>query len=424
MFQRQQMQDQLRQKGVRMGDSCSILPTGGRRKAITLNRYCIDLVSSHYRPVNLSLSYVELQAISPGHFHYRLELDEKNSEAGRFVLKTIEGRPFWINGLAAKEAYVERSDKLYIEEHKLNFDFSQDQDGGNDLDHPVLCMKQLLESDLKILIQGETGTGKSHLAKKIHEASGRKGHFVAVNLSSFNPNLIESELFGHKKGSFTGACEEHKGAFALAEYGTLFLDEIDSLTPELQTKLLTFIDNKSYRRVGEAHEKEIRTRLIFASGRQLEMLVSGERFRKDFFFRLKSGHTIDLPSLRNDPFRIIQACGYFANKNGVALSERLMEFYPTLAWPGNVRQLFGHLEKKKVLSRGPKFDFDEVDEGLLLESSDLMALSDERKLLTMEQCKLNHLKRVLLICEGNVGLAARKLCINEKTVRNLLLKIS
>lgn len=418
------MQDQLQHQGVRMGDSCSILPVGGRRRSFALNRFCIDLISSHYRPSGLSLSYIELKTIIPGHFHYRLELDRKSSDAGRFVLKTIEGRPFWINGLAAREVYIERSDKLYIEDHKLDFDCAESARPKQDLDHPVLQMKQLLESDLKILIQGETGTGKSHLARKIHERSGRRGPFVAVNLSSFNPHLIESELFGHKKGAFTGAMEDREGAFVKAEHGTLFLDEVDSLPLELQTKLLTFLDNRYFRRVGDSHEKEIRARLVFASGRQLEGMVTMGQFRKDFFFRLKSGHTIEIPSLRNDPERISVACRHFAVNGGISFSERLLEFYRSLAWPGNVRQLFGHLEKKRVLSRSSKFDFDEMDEELLQQSSDLMSLAGEKEVVSMEQCKLNHLKRVLLLCEGNVAQASRKLGITEKTVRSLMLKIS
>ncbi len=100
------------------------------------------------------------------------------------------------------------------------------------------------------------GTGKSHLAGKIHEKSGRVGEFIAVNLSSFNPQLIESELFGHKKGAFTGAISDKAGAFSMAQNGSLFLDEIDSLPLELQTKLLTFIDNKKFRRVGDGNGEE------------------------------------------------------------------------------------------------------------------------------------------------------------------------
>lgn len=425
MFQRKQMREQLQLAGVRLGDSCSILPTDGRKKAITLNRTCIDFVPAKYRPTGLALSYVELGRGLPGTFHYRLELDERDEALGRFVLKTIEGRPFWINGLAAKEAYVERSDRLYIEDHKL--DFRSEGHGelaARSFDHPVLLSRSLMASELKILIMGETGTGKSHLAKQIHEASGRPGAFVAVNLSSFNPSLIESELFGHARGSFTGAVSDRRGAFEAAERGTLFLDEIDSLPLELQTKLLTFLDGKCFRRVGESAEREIRARLIFAAGRPLEKLIQQGRFRPDFYFRLKSGHTLELPSLRDRPERISETCRHFALTEGVSLSERLKEFYQSLAWPGNLRQLLGHLEKKKILSRSLKLDFDELDEELLLQSSDLTALPSGEAEVSMEECKLRHLRSTLAHCEGNVARTAKRLRLTEKTVRNLMLKLS
>ncbi len=164
--------------------------------------------------------------------------------------------------------------------------------------------------------------------------------------------------------------------------------------------------------------------VIFASGRSLESLIQQGLFRADFYYRLKSGHSLELASLRNEPKRIIEACQHYGLENNLSFSQRLLDFYLTLAWPGNLRQLFGHLEKKKVLSRSMKLDFDQVDEELLLQSSDLMSLARNPGLISMEQCKLNHLKRTLSVCEGNVSLAAKKLCVTEKTVRSLIMKIN
>ena len=420
MYQRKLMKKQIESLGVRLGDSCSIFPSQGKRKAFTLNRHCIDLISHHYRPNDLSLSYIELPITEPGQFHYRLELDQTDHK-GRFVLKTLKGNAFWLNGLAAKEAYVERLDRLFIDDNKVNFDpFDLKELLSRHFEHPVLLQQNLLESDLKILIEGETGTGKTHLASKIHEKSGRIGSFVAINLSSYNPQLVESELFGHKKGSFTGAVKDKLGAFQTAENGTLFLDEIDSLPLDLQTKLLTFIDNNKFRRVGDTKECAIKTRLIFASGRPLERLVQEGQFRKDFYFRLKSGHTVTLQSLRNDINRIREACQYFSLKHGIAFSTRVLEFYETLAWPGNLRQLFGHLEKKRVLGRSLKLDFDHLDEELLLQSSDLMALEAPMNIIPMKNLKEDYVKRALSICDGNVAMVARKLLVTEKTIRGIL----
>ena len=424
MYQRKLMLKQIETSGLRLGDSCSILPSYGRKKAFTLNRNCIDLISSHYRPDNLSFSYVELPNTEINHFHYRLELDECHDQ-GRFVLKTIKGRPFWLNGSAAREAYIERLDRLFIDENKINFDpFDLKEILNRHFEHPVLLDQTLLSSTLKILIQGETGTGKTHLARKIHEKSGRLGKFVAVNLSSFNPQLIESELFGHRKGSFTGASSDKVGAFKEAENGTIFLDEVDSLPLDLQTKLLTFLDNNSFRRVGEVQESRINARLIFASGRPLEALVKQGCFRKDFYFRLKAGHSVTLESLRNEVARIREACQFFSLKNEVTFSKRLLEFYETLAWPGNLRQLFGHLEKKKILSRSSKLDFDQLDEELLLQSSDLMSMGLSAELVSMEEWKEEYVKKAMTLCDGNVSLAARRLQVTEKTIKSILGKSS
>lgn len=421
MFHKKLLNEQLLASGVRLGDGCSILPCHGKKRAFTLNRKRIDIISTHYRPPGLCMTYIEIPRNDHEQFHYRLELDEGKNDRGRFLLKTITGGAFWLNGLAAREAYIERADRIFIDDNRLNFSpYDLKEITKRHFDHPVLGEENLLKSDLNILITGETGTGKSHLARNIHKASGKPGPFVAVNLSSFNPQLIESELFGHKKGAFTGAIHDKKGAFMEAQEGTLFLDEVDSLPLELQTKLLTFIDNKKFRVVGDTRETSIRTRLVFASGRPLEALVEQKAFRKDFFFRLQSGHSMELASLRNDVPKISEACRWFALTQQVSLTVRLIEFYETLAWPGNLRQLFGHLEKKKVLTRSTKLDFDQFDEELMLQSSDLTSFDSASDILPMYKIKSEYAKKALISCEGNLALTARKLKMSEKTIKGLL----
>lgn len=420
MYQRKLMEKQIEVSGLRLGDSCSIFPSHGQKKAFTLNRNCIDLISARYRPNDLCMSYIELPSSGPCQFHYRLELDLAENE-GRYTLRTLKGRAFWLNGSAAKDAYIERMDRLYIDDNKVNFDpFNLSEIIERNFEHPILLEQKLINSNLKILIQGETGTGKTHLAAKIHEKSQRLGQFVAINLSSFNPQLIESELFGHKKGSFTGAVADKIGAFQEATNGTLFMDEVDSLPLDLQTKLLTFLDNSKFRRVGEMKETEIRTRLIFSSGRPLEKLVQHGTFRRDFYFRLKSGHTIELSSLRNDLLKIKETCQFFCIKHQVSISSRLLSFYETLPWPGNLRQLLGHLEKKKILSKTLKFDFDQLDEGLLLESSDLMSITGNSDIVPLKELKEDYIKKVLLLCDGNISLTAKKLHLTEKTIKTAI----
>jgi transcriptional regulator of acetoin/glycerol metabolism len=424
MYQRKLVNQQLLQLGVRIGDSCNIQPFYGHKKAFTLNTKKLDLVSSDYRPKDLALSFFELPRTDIGTFHYRLELDSPQEDAGRFILKTIKGEPFRINGLAAREAYIERMDRLFIDDHKIQF---SPYDLGESIkryqEHPILVEHNLICSNLKILLTGETGTGKSFLARKIHEKSLIRGSFISLNLAAFNSNLIESELFGHKKGSFTGAINDKVGAFQQAQNGTLFLDEIDSLPYELQTKLLTFLDDNMFRRVGDTQEIKINTRLIFASGSSLEKLVDQGKFRKDLYFRLKSGASYHLESLRDAPGRVGELCEKFSITHHISLTPRLIEFYQTLAWPGNIRQLLGHLEKKKVLSKSTKLDFDEFDEELLLQSSNLLSLNLDQEIYPIQTIKKNYTKKVYGACEGNLTMTAKKLGMSEKTIKALLREV-
>jgi transcriptional regulator of acetoin/glycerol metabolism len=153
-------------------------------------------------------------------------------------------------------------------------------------------------------------------------------------------------------------------------------------------------------------------------------LVGLGTFRKDFYFRLKSGHTIDLAPLRSSPQKVQDACTFYCLKNGISLSKRLTDFYETLAWPGNLRQLFGHLDKKRILSRSIKLDFDQLDEELLAQSSDLMELADPNELVPLQEMKEDYVKKVLAKCEGNVAHASRKLRVTEKTIKSILVKSS
>ena len=170
------------------------------------------------------------------------------NEKSRYLLKSCHQIPFRINGSYCFEAFLERGDIVEIGFNRLQFLKSNTQLKVLSEEH--LIPDSIIQSQLNLLIEGETGTGKTTLAKKIHEKSGRSGRFIHLNLSSFSSNLIESELFGHIKGSFTGATTNKTGAILEAHKGTLFLDEIDSLNLELQTKLLLFLDNYEVRPVG------------------------------------------------------------------------------------------------------------------------------------------------------------------------------
>ena len=210
------------------------------------------------------------------------------------------------------------------------------------------------------------------------------------------------------------------GAFVEAEWGTLFLDEIDSLPMELQTKLLLFFDSQKVRPVGSNDEVKVNCRLIFASGRSLSQLVESGKMRKDFYFRINASHKHDLPTLRNSPEILRQFCSRFSLENDVIISTRLQDFYMSLPWLGNIRELKGHLIKKVKLNKGNKLDFDEIDEALIRQSSEISTFTLSQTPLTLEEMKVTYAKKILSIHQKDFDLAARELGVATKTLRRLL----
>lgn len=396
-------------QAVNIGDSLEINPLYGRKRKVILKGTQIDLLSNPQEKEALNRIIVASHLNTQS--HYRLIAEGKT-----YRLKVMAGPPFLLNGVWALDAFIFKGDEVHMLEAKFSFKNTLVKD------EDVMLDPMIMKSDLRVLITGETGTGKTRLARTIHESTNKTGPFISVNLSSFNPSLIESELFGHKKGSFTGAISDKVGAFKLANWGTLFLDEIDSLPLDLQTKLLCFLDDQSYRPVGENREEKSNARLIFASGRALESLVEKGFFRRDFYYRLKAGHSINLAPLRDCAAKVGKALDQFCIENNLTMTHRLREFYLSLSWPGNYRQLLGHLEKKKVFSNGRKLDFDFCDEELITQSSDLLSIDD--KFQSLEQSKREYASKVLGHFQGNYTLAARKLLITEKTLKALIKKAS
>ncbi|MBY0518583.1 MAG: sigma 54-interacting transcriptional regulator [Bacteriovoracaceae bacterium] len=409
---------QLKNSGLRYGDSCTLITPMKPKKKITLNRTCWDIVpesdgSAEDRPT------ITIPGAASRSFRWRLELEKIENEA-RFVLKSIDGTPFTLNGQTSREAFVESFDTLsLLSPGRLEFNRIDYQ---KDFETPFwpedLKEEKVLQSSLPILLQGETGTGKSHLARKIHQASGRKGSFVALNISAISSGLIEGELFGHMKGSFTGAIANRKGALAQANGGTLFIDEVDSLPLELQVKLLLFLDHGFFRPIGGIQEERTNARLIFASGQLLEKLVSKGLMRKDFYFRLSQGVVTQLPSLRSNPKSIERHCQIFSIENEIVISNRLMDFYLTLPWPGNLRQLRGHLMAKKIRSKTRKLDFDKWDESLLVTSSELRGIALQLdKVKPIEEIKREYAKQAYQRFNFELHRTAKELGINSKTLK-------
>jgi DNA-binding NtrC family response regulator len=211
--------------------------------------------------------------------------------------------------------------------------------------------RKLAESPHTVLITGRTGTGKSYLARAMHEASPRReGRFVTINLATLSENLIESELFGHEKGAFSGAETRRIGKLESANGGTAFLDEIGELSPRLQTKLLEALNSHVVSPVGSNREVELNLRVIAATNRDLRKMVSRGEFREDLYFRINT-FQIELPDLASLPARIPELAATFATaaaarqgKSYLGMSEEFLRELGSFGWPGNVRELKNSLE--------------------------------------------------------------------------------
>jgi DNA-binding NtrC family response regulator len=213
------------------------------------------------------------------------------------------------------------------------------------------------KTDSTVILYGETGTGKSLIAKVIHQMSGRKGLFVTVNCASIPENLLESEFFGYEKGAFTGAVKSKKGKFDLANDGTIFLDEIAEMSPNLQAKLLRVLQEKSFERLGGVDTIKTNARVITATNRDLKMMVSDKNFREDLYYRLNV-FPIHIKPLRERKKFIPQLTEYLVKKLSLKIGKTIHEIpeesferLVSYQWPGNIRELENTIERAMILSR-------------------------------------------------------------------------
>lgn len=231
----------------------------------------------------------------------------------------------------------------------------------------IQIIRNVAETDASVLVRGESGTGKELVARAIHlESRRRRGPFVAVNCAAFTPTLLESELFGHARGAFTGAVTARKGIFAQADGGTLFLDEVAELPMELQAKLLRVLQERVFVPVGGTEPVEVDVRVVAATHRALREEVRAGRFREDLMFRLRVV-PIFLPSLRQRPLDIDLLLHHFAeafNRRGprvvAGFSPEAMRALLDHAWPGNIREVRNVVEYAFAVGRGPTINVDEL----------------------------------------------------------------
>jgi len=283
-------------------------------------------------------------------------------------------------------------------------------------------IKVVAPSSATVLINGKTGTGKEVVARALHQQSPRrKNLFIATSCAALPESLLESEIFGHEKGSFTGAVERKKGKFEAADKGTLFLDEIGEINANTQIHLLRALEEKKITRVGGNEEFSVDVRVIAATNKNLKTLVQEGTFREDLYYRLNVV-TLDLPPLMERQEDILPLAEFFLkkfskenNKNIKILSPEVMEFMLNYSWPGNVRELENMIERGVILSKSKVISLNEIPQDIIF--------PDPTEEKTIDAVTNNHILNVLEETQGNVTEASKILGIQRMTLYNKLKKI-
>jgi transcriptional regulator with PAS, ATPase and Fis domain len=287
-------------------------------------------------------------------------------------------------------------------------------------------LARIAHSDHALLLTGESGTGKSRLAYSVHQSSTRnEGHFVELSCASIPPQLLESELFGYRKGAFSGAVQDKMGLLEKADGGTLFLDEIGEMPLELQPKLLLFLQNQRFYPVGSSEQKSVDARLIAATNQNLKEAIAGGRFRRDLYYRLNV-FELELPALRERPGDIpLLALQFLKEALGEEahplFSDEALDVLLRYSWPGNIRELRNVMLRVATLVDAndvvqPEHLPKQMDADSLVVEDDAYSLSG-KSLQTIER---DAVRVALDENEGNRRRAAQQLGVSDKTIYNLI----
>ena len=291
---------------------------------------------------------------------------------------------------------------------------------------PSAAMRALAEeaervgrSDSPVLILGETGVGKGVLARWLHERGPRSREaFVDLNCASLSRDLMETELFGHEKGAFTGAVAAKEGLLEVAHRGTVFLDEIGDVDPAVQPKLLKVLEEGRFRRLGDVRDREVDVRLIAATHQDLAAAVRDKRFRSDLYFRI-SALPLLIPPLRERPEDIpvlartlLQQIGFDIDRAQLSLSDDALQALQAYPWPGNTRELRNVLERAAILGRGQALGASDLRFAAPME----VAPGSDDTGLTLEEVERRHIERVLAEEGGHVERAARRLGVPRSSL--------
>ncbi len=319
-----------------------------------------------------------------------------------------------------------QSENIYLrEEIKSQHDFDEIIGKSEPLMHSLFRVEQVAATDSTVLLEGETGTGKELFAAAIHYKSKRKDKpFIKVNCASLPETLIESELFGHEKGAFTGAIRKQTGRFDLANGGTLFLDEVSEIPVEIQSKLLRVLQEGEFESIGSPKTIKVDVRIIAATNINLEKQINKKLFRKDLYYRLNV-FPITIAPLRDSIQDIPLLAGHFVKrfnrslgKKITRISKKTMKQFQAYSWPGNIRELENVIERAVITSRGAS---------LTIETLLKPEFEEDEKFLPLDEFERRYIIKVLektwWRVEGPAG-AARILDMNQDTLRSRMRKLN
>jgi transcriptional regulator with GAF, ATPase, and Fis domain len=330
--------------------------------------------------------------------------------------------------LAEQEKALLKAENLYLQEEiKLNHNFQDIISISKKFQKVLHQIEQVAETDATVLILGESGTGKELIARAIHNISNRRRRpLVKINCAVLPANLIESELFGHERGAFTGAIERKIGRFELADGGTIFLDEIGELPVELQAKLLRVLQEGEFERLGNPKTSKVDVRVIAATNRNLEQAIEKKEFREDLYYRLNV-FPIHCPPLRERkediPFLVRHFCQKHEGKTGkkvTTIPSKVMDAFTSYDWPGNIRELENIIERAMILSRNGAIEYGDwmpMAKSVEALKSKLLRLDDVEKEHIIEVLKQTNWK-----VSGDNG-AAKILGLNATTLEARMKKL-
>lgn len=313
---------------------------------------------------------------------------------------------------------VEKESEIKAEAVSSEVGFSSIVGKSACLQNIIQMAKKVAVTDVCVLLTGETGTGKEVFAKAIHNTSLRKDKpFVAINCSAFSKELLESELFGHKAGAFTGALKDKKGLFEVANGGTIFLDEIGEMEYCLQAKLLRALEAKEFIKIGDTKSTKVDVRIIAATNRNLKKEIENKQFREDLYFRL-SVFQIQLPPLRDRKGDVKLIAEHFVNtlsskvqRKGISIEPECFKVMDAYSWPGNIRELKNVIERALIVCNN-EITPDDLPVEIRL-NNNISSTDDSFDLATVER---NHIAKILEYTKGNKTETARLLKIGLATL--------